>query len=87
MIELTIYSRPDCHLCHEMKALVHRVAAESSAPARIQEIDISGDPDLEARYGTQIPVLMVNGAKAAKFRISEEDLKRILERRSRPTSP
>ncbi len=70
-----------------MKALVHRVVSDSSAPTRIQEIDISRDPDLEARYGAEIPVLTVNGAKAAKFRISEADLKRILERRARPTSP
>ena len=76
---ITIYSRPGCHLCDEMKALVYRVAAET---ARIEEVDISTDPELEARYGVEIPVLMIGGTKVAKYRIGEEALKRLLADRS-----
>jgi glutaredoxin len=73
-IALTIYSRPGCHLCEEMKTTIER----------IEEIDISADADLEARYGTEIPVLLVNGQKAAKYRISEFEFARLL--RARATS-
>ena len=76
---LTIYSRPGCHLCEEMKALVERVARAQTPPPTIEIVDISTDPDLEARYGVEIPVLMINGTKAAKYRVTEEALKRILE--------
>lgn len=83
MITLTIYSRPGCHLCDDMKALVIRVARTLPAPITIDEVDISTDAELEARYGLEIPVLLVNGKKTAKYRVEEEDLKRILRARSR----
>ncbi len=80
MIALTIYSRPGCHLCDEMKAVVRTVS--QSVPLSLEEIDISTDPGLEARYGLEIPVLMVEGKKAAKYRIGEADLRRMLAGRS-----
>ena len=57
MLSLTIYSRPGCHLCDEMKALVRRIQGLSQAPITIDEIDISTDPELESRFGLEIPVL------------------------------
>ena len=80
VIVLTIYSRPGCHLCDEMKAVVQRAAR--SVPLTVEEIDISLDAELDERYGLEIPVLMVNGKKAAKYRVTEEDLTRILMARA-----
>ena len=80
MISLTLYSRPGCHLCDDMKAVVERVAG--SRPITIEIVDISADPQLEARYGLEIPVLLVDGKKAAKFRVTEEELLRIFEARA-----
>ena len=79
---LVLYSRPGCHLCDEMKTVVRRVATR--VPLVFQEIDISTDAELEARYGVDIPVLLVNGTKAAKRRVTETELVRILGARSRP---
>ena len=79
MNALTIYSRPGCHLCDEMKALVDRVGR--TTPLTVEVIDISSDPDLERRYGLEIPVLLVNGKKAAKYRVNEDELRRLLEGR------
>lgn len=78
MTVLTIYSRPGCHLCDDMKAIVTRVAGSTPAHTTITEIDISTDPDLERRYGLEIPVLLINGKKAAKYRVREADLRRLL---------
>jgi glutaredoxin len=83
VIALTIYSRPGCHLCDEMKEVVRRVTTSARAPIAVEEIDISTDPDLEARYGLEIPVLLVDGKKAAKYRISEPELRRIMSARTR----
>ena len=80
MIPVTIYSRPGCHLCDEMKAIVQRVA--SSIPLTIEEIDISTDVELERLYGSEIPVLFVEGKKVAKYRVGEADLRRILAGRA-----
>ncbi|HEY3042974.1 MAG TPA: glutaredoxin family protein [Vicinamibacterales bacterium] len=79
---LTIYTRPGCHLCQEMKVIVERVVRETRAAAQIQEIDIANNRALEEQYGQEIPVLLVNGRKAAKYRISEKDLTRILTARA-----
>lgn len=81
MTRLTIYSRPGCHLCDDMKAVVARVARHVALD--VEEIDISGDADLEARYGLEIPVLLVEGRKAAKYRIAEEELRRLIAARTR----
>jgi hypothetical protein len=79
LIRLTIYSRPGCHLCDEMKEVVHRVS--SAVPFVLEEIDISGDPELERLYGIEIPVLMADGKKVAKYRIGERELLRVLKMR------
>jgi glutaredoxin len=74
--ELVLYTKPGCHLCDEMKAVVMRVTQEVGA--RVRELDISTDPQLEASLGEEIPVLFVNGHKAFKFRLTEEQLRRRL---------
>lgn len=81
VIAFTLYSRPGCHLCDEMKATVQRAARATAEPVTIDEIDISTDPGLEARYGLEIPVLMVDGRKVAKYRVTEEALTRLLAAR------
>lgn len=80
MIAVTIYSRPGCHLCDDMKALVHKMARE--IPLLIEEIDISTDAALEAEFGLEIPVLFVEGKKAAKYRVGEDELRKILAGRA-----
>jgi len=79
-VTLTLYSRPGCHLCDDMKALIDRVAHDTAWTVEV--VDISTDAELEARYGLEIPVLLVNGRKAAKYRVSEADLRRLLKGRS-----
>jgi glutaredoxin len=78
---LTIYSKPGCHLCDEMKTIVHQVTA-SQSDTSIEEIDISTDSELFARYSLEIPVLLIDGRKVAKYRVSEEQLRRIISSRA-----
>ena len=74
MRKLTLYSRPGCHLCDEMKRVIQTVSAR--VPLTVDVIDISTDADLQARYGLEIPVLLIDGKKAAKYRVTAEDLER-----------
>jgi hypothetical protein len=80
MIRITLYSRPDCHLCHEMRAVVDAVAGE--VPLIVEEIDVDGDPALVADYGDEVPVLCVNGRRAFKYRVEAGALRRRLARES-----
>lgn len=80
MIALTLYSRPGCHLCDEMKETIERVG--QTIPLNVEVVDVSTDPELEARYGLEIPVLLVDGRKTAKYRVSEKELTRLLTART-----
>jgi hypothetical protein len=76
MHRLTLYSKPGCHLCDEMKHVIETVAAR--VPLSMDVIDITTDPELLARYGVEIPVLLIDGKKVAKYRVSAEELERRL---------
>jgi hypothetical protein len=62
-----------------MKTVVDRLARR--LPIELDQVDISADAALEAQYGLEIPVLFVEGKKAAKYRVTEEELARILANR------
>ena len=83
-IALTLYSRPGCHLCDEMKEIAFPVARELGCA--VAEVDISETPELESRFGTEIPVLFVNDRKAFKYRLTERELRKRLAAERRGTS-
>jgi glutaredoxin len=56
---VTLYSRPGCHLCEEARAVVARVCSELGES--YAEVMIDGDPDLERRFGHEVPVTFVDG--------------------------
>jgi Glutaredoxin-like domain (DUF836) len=60
-----------------MKGVINRVQAGHLFELR--EVDISGDPELERRYGTDVPVLELDGRKIAKYRIDEKSLRRAVQ--------
>jgi hypothetical protein len=47
-------------------------------PTSVEVRDVDGDADLLAEYSDQVPVLLVNGRKAFKFRVTARDLERRL---------
>ena len=77
-IQLTLYQRPGCHLCEEMQSVIEPVARDVGCT--VAAVDISGDAALEASLGEEIPVLMINGRKAFKYRLTERELRQRLRR-------
>ena len=73
-----LYTRSDSGLCDEMKTILARVGTR--IPFHLEEIDISTDVALERRYGLEIPVLYINGAKAFQYRTTEEELRKFFEK-------
>lgn len=65
---ITIYSKPGCHLCDRAKEVVQRCQVEFA------EVDISGNADLEARYGHDIPVILLDGVEIARHFVRERNL-------------
>jgi len=78
MIRLTLYGRRDCDLCHEMRAVVEAVIHD--LPAVLEEVDVDTDPRLAARYGDEVPVLLVNGTPAFTVRVDAAALRARLAR-------
>lgn len=70
---LTLLSRPDCHLCHEMRALVERLIR--GTPLELVECNIEEDETLLRRYALAVPVLVAGESEIARHRISEADLR------------
>jgi hypothetical protein len=67
-----------------MKDVV-RATIANQPDMSLEEIDISTNGELLERYGLEIPVLMIDGRKAAKYRVTPAVLKRMIEKRqSRP---
>jgi len=54
-LNITLYTRPGCHLCQEAKELVLPLLREFAATLR--EVNIDEDPQLATRYGLDIPVI------------------------------
>jgi hypothetical protein len=49
-----------------------------------EEIDITDDPDLEARYRAWLPVVEIDGERAFVYHVQVEGLRRRLASQSRP---
>ena len=72
MTELTLLTRPGCHLCAVMKTVIATV--QPRHPIGLTEIDISDRPDLEQQFGTEIPVLLCGDRVLARYRVSVTQL-------------
>lgn len=79
--DVTLYSRPGCHLCEEAKSQIAPLLKEFGA--RLTEIDIDDDPELRARYGYDVPVIFLGARKAAKHRVDLTQFRRQLRDASR----
>ncbi len=74
--EVTLYTRPGCHLCDEAKSAIAPLLREFGAVLR--EVNIESDAVLEGRYGWDIPVIFIGARKAAKHRVDVEQFRRQL---------
>jgi glutaredoxin len=77
-LDLTLYTRPGCHLCEEMKSALAPLLTEFGA--RMAEVDVDQSEDLKALYGSDVPVLFLGTQKVAKHRLDAAQLRRKLQR-------
>jgi glutaredoxin len=75
---VTLYGKPGCHLCHDAREAVRRVLLDREL--RLEEVDITLDPVLFARYGERIPVLELDGEVLFQFVVDEDLLRQRLDR-------
>jgi glutaredoxin len=76
-LDVTLYSRPGCHLCDDAKATITPMLSEFGATLR--EVNIDQDSEIAERYCWDIPVIFIGAHKAAKHRVDPTQFRRQLE--------
>jgi glutaredoxin len=76
-LDVTLYSRPGCHLCDEAKATIKPLLTEFGATLR--EVNIDEDSEIADRYCWDIPVIFLGAHKAAKHSVDPRQFRRQLE--------
>jgi glutaredoxin len=74
MTTVTLYGRPGCHLCDDAREALQRVRL--STPFLFEEIDITTDDTLHARYLERIPVIALDGEELFDYFVDEDALQR-----------
>ncbi len=74
--EVIVYSRKGCHLCEVMKESVVKIHRRGGFTWR--EIDVDADADLRREFSDEVPVLFIDGRKAFKYHMAEQDFVRRL---------
>ncbi len=72
-----LYTREGCHLCVDAREVVAQVCEQAGAPW--QEHDVDHDPALAARFGDEVPVVMVNDQVVGFWRINPDLLRVALQ--------
>jgi glutaredoxin len=80
-LDVTLYSRPGCHLCEEAKAQIDPLLRR--AGARLREVNIDVDPELRVLYDYDVPVILLGARKVAKHRVDLERFRKQLEQARR----
>ena len=73
---LTVYERAGCHLCDDMVSTLSEWKTELGF--EIDRIDVDDSPDLAARYGAKVPVLVYGSSELCHFFLDLDALRRSL---------
>lgn len=73
---LIVYTRPDCHLCDDAKAIL---ANYLDYLPDIEEINIDTRAELQEQFGTSIPVVQIDDQIRFRGRVDEILLRRLIE--------
>ena len=77
---VTLYHAPSCHLCVRARAQLLELREELGFELR--EVDIAGDPDLEAAHRELLPVVELDGVRLFTYYVHPDALRRRLRSQS-----
>ncbi|HET8926210.1 MAG TPA: glutaredoxin family protein [Microbacterium sp.] len=82
MTTLTLIGKPECHLCDVAHEVVEQVLADLPEDAaewvEVDELSILDDPALYELWWEKIPVVLVDGALHAHWRVAPDRLRAAL---------
>lgn len=74
---LELVTKAGCHLCEDARGVLTQVAGDLGMTW--SEISIDGNAELTARYGEEIPVVLVDGVQRDFWHIDPVRLRAVLE--------
>jgi glutaredoxin len=76
-IGVVLYTRSGCHLCEQ--AWEQLEAAQRRYGFQLTATDVDSDPELATRFGTQVPVVAINGKVRFHGQVNPVLLRRLLD--------
>jgi protein subunit release factor B len=77
-LEVMFYSKPDCSLCDKAEVVLRRL--QRWYRMNVTKVNIMEHADLSVAYRCKIPLIKIDGGNQVAVRITEERLRRALER-------
>ena len=74
-----LYTKPGCHLCTEARS--EMLSAGVEGEYTFEEINIEEDAEAYERYRFEIPVILIDGVKAFKYRLTARDFRSRIRRK------
>ena len=78
MVTVTVYSRHGCHLCEIAEKTINSLRNELEYSVEVLYID--GNEELEKLYGTEVPVIHINGEHHDFYKVDSVRFKTSLEK-------
>jgi len=72
-----VYSRKGCHLCDVVKESLAKLSRHGGFTWT--EVDVDTDPELLRLYNDEVPVVFIDGRKAFKYHMNEQEFLRKLD--------
>jgi glutaredoxin len=69
--EVVVYSRKGCHLCEIVKETLSKLQRRGGFTWH--EVDVDADDQLRRRFTDEVPVVFIDGRKAFKYRMDEQE--------------
>jgi glutaredoxin len=74
--QVVVYSRKGCHLCEVVKESLTKLSRRGGFTW--QEVDVDSDNELRRQFNDEVPVVFIDGRKAFKYRMDEQEFLRRL---------
>ena len=73
---VVMYSRKGCHLCEVVKESLNKLSRRGGFIWH--EIDVDANLELRRQFNDEVPVVFIDGRKAFKYRMDEQEFLRKL---------
>jgi len=74
---VVVYSRRGCHLCEVVKESLAKLSRHGGFTW--QEVDVDADAELCRQFNDEVPVVFIDGHKAFKYHMDEQEFLRRLD--------